>query len=79
MDDFKLPMIEIQFGNYQQTVEEIGRIYIKTLSDAVRASRYDMAMLIKLNHLGKELAWMTDAAMFELKNPERPLDVKETI
>lgn len=67
MDELKAPRIEIKFGTCNETNEQIFSVYVKTITDAVNAARGDVAALEKLHRLGKELAWITDGLIYELK------------
>lgn len=69
MDEFKQP-IQIKFSTCSQTNEQIFDVYVKTLTDAVNAARGDKEALERLHRLGKELAWVTDGLIYELKREE---------
>lgn len=50
-------IIEIKFGTCQQTNEQIRSVYIKSLSDAIKASRGDLKALEELQRLVKVADW----------------------
>ncbi len=66
MDEFKQPIV-IKFGTCNETNEQIFDVYVKSITDAVNAARGDMEALERLHNLGKELVWITDGLIYELK------------
>ena len=65
----KFPTIEVKFGTIEELNEQVLSVYIKTITDVINASRGDINALTNIRNFAKEVVWLTDSLIYELKNP----------
>lgn len=64
------PVIEIKFGTYGETLEEIRSVYVRHFTELIKASRGNMEALTELEHMFKEGLYIVNNQQAEILYPK---------